>query len=269
MNVRSAAAAAAIAACSIAATCAAGAIAHAAPAASGCKPHTRSVAGQTAARALKTVAANIPAACGFKVSGYFLGAGFGIDGLQLDGATTYDRKGDVHLVYINQGVVIDAYRVGAGVYLRMYEYGEPNAAPDLNVRAEWNAFGVTSNAVIKAAGSAKWVRLTAAELKKFTVNGGYVGLGTPASLAANLVKGTGVTWKLAGVATVHGVRCTVLTQATDRNKLFPAERLYVGTATGLPVEVSYAHTGGGPITTNFGTWSDTTAVTVPTRVVAG
>jgi len=269
MNVRSAAAAVAIAACSVAATCAAGAIAHAAPATSGCKPNPRSVAGQTAAKALKTVAANIPAACGFKVSGYFLGAGFGIDGLQLDGTTTYDSRGDVHLVYINQGVVVDAYRIGAGVYVRMYEYGEPNAAPDLNVRGEWNAFGVTSNAVIKAAGSSKWVRLSAAELKKFTVNGGFVGLGTPASLAANLVKGTGVTWKLAGVATVRGVRCIVLTQATDSNKLFPAERLYVAAATGLPVEVSYAHTGGGPITTNFGTWSGTTAVTVPTRVVAG
>ena len=269
MNIRSAAAAAAIAACSVAATCAVGAIAHAAPAASGCRPHTRSVAGQTAAKALKTVAANIPAACGFTVSGYFLGAGFGIDGLQLDGTTTYDGKGDVHLVYINQGVVIDAYRIGASVYVRMYEYGEPNAAPDVNVRGEWNAFGVTSNAVIKAAGSSKWVRLSAAELKKFTVNGGFVGLSTPSSLAANLVKGTGVTWKLAGSATVRGVRCTVLTDATDRSRQFPAERLDVSTASGLPVEVSYAHTGGGPITTNFGTWSHTRAVTVPTRVVAG
>jgi hypothetical protein len=254
----------------LAATCATGAIAapaHATPA--GCRAHTRSVAAQTAAQALKTMAANIPAACGFTVSGYFLGAGFGIDGLQLDGATAYDSKGNLHLVYINQGVVIDAYRIGPSVYVRMYEYGEPNAAPDVNVRGEWSAFGVTSNAVIKAAGSSKWVRLSAAELKKFSANGGLAGLGTPSSLAANLVKGTGVAWKLAGKATVRGVRCTVLTDATDSSKQFPAERLYVSTASGLPVEVSYAHTGGGPITTNFGTWSHAPAVTVPTRVVAG
>lgn len=124
MSIRSAAAAAAIAACSVAATCAVGAIAHAAPAASGCKPHTTSIVGKTAAKAMKTVAANIPAACGFTVSGYFLGAGFGVDGIQLDGTTTYDSAGNVHLVYVDQGVVTDVYRLGGAEYLRLYEYGE-------------------------------------------------------------------------------------------------------------------------------------------------
>jgi hypothetical protein len=258
----------------IAAACATGAItasASAAPLArtAGCRPHTTSIAGQTAAKAVKTVAANIPAACGFTVSGYFLGAAFGIDGLQLDGTTTYDSKGDVHLVYNNQGVVIDVYRIGGSEYVRLYEYGEPNAAPDLNVRGEWSAFGVTSNAVIKAAGSSKWIKLTAAQQKKLAANGGLVGLGSPAALAASVVRGTGVTWKRAGTRTVSGVRCTVLTDATDSNKIFPAETLYVSTATGLPVVIEYAHAEGGAISTSFGKWSHPAAVTAPTRVVAG
>jgi hypothetical protein len=113
-----------LAACAVAATGAIAATAQAAPAASGCKPDTRSIAGQTAAKALKTVAANIPAACGFTVSGYFLGAGFGVDGIQLDGTTTYDSAGNVHLVYVDQGVVTDVYRLGGAEYLRLYEYGE-------------------------------------------------------------------------------------------------------------------------------------------------
>jgi len=256
----------------LAATCAAGAItatAQAAPAASGCKPHTRSVAGQTAAKALKTVAANIPAACGFTVSGYFLGAGFGVDGIQLDGTTTYDSAGNVHLVYVDQGVVTDVYRLGGAEYLRMYEYGEPNAVPDGNVVGLWNAFGVTSNAVIRAAGSSKWVRLSAAERKQFAVNGGFAGLGTSASLAANLAEGTGGTWKVAGTAVVGGVRCIVLTDGPDRNTQFLGETLDVSSATGLPVKVSYPHTVGSPISVGFAKWSHATAVTAPTRVIAG
>jgi hypothetical protein len=234
-----------------------------------CKPHTRSVAGQTAAQVLRTLAANIPAACGFTVSGDLLGQVFGIDGVELWGVTTYDSAGHVHLVYVNQGVVINAYRIGSSEYLRLYESANPNAAPDINVKGEWNAFGVTSNAVINAAGSTKWVKLTAAQEKKVSADGGFVGIGGPAYLAAALVKGTGVTWKLAGSATISGIRCTVLSDATDSNKLYPAEKLYLNTATGLPVTVRYAYQVPPQPTTTFGNWSRTTAVTAPTRVVAG
>jgi hypothetical protein len=250
---------------------AAGGAANAAPAAAkaACKPHTRSVAGQTATQALRTVSANIPAACGFTVSGDFLGQPFGIDGLELWGTTTYDSAGHVHLVYVNQGVVVNAYRIGASEYLRLYESATPNAAPDINVKGMWNAFGVTSNAVINAAGSTRWVRLTAAQQKKVSVNGGFVGIGSPAALAAALVKGTGVPWKLAGSATVRGIRCTVLSDATDSNQLYPAEKLYLNTATGLPVTIRYSYQVAPQPTTTFGSWSRTAAVTAPARIVAG
>jgi hypothetical protein len=234
-----------------------------------CKPHTKSVAGQTAAQVLRTLAANIPAACGFTLSGDFLGQVFGIDGLELWGVTTYDSAGHVHLGYINQGVVVNAYRIGASEYLRLYESASPNAAPDINVKGEWNAFGVTSNAVINAAGSTRWVKLTAAQQKKMSADDGFAGIGNPAALAAALVKGTGATWKLAGSATIRGIRCTVLSDATDSNKLYPAEKLYLNTATGLPVTVRYAYQMAPQPTTNFGNWSRTAAVTAPARVVAG
>jgi hypothetical protein len=237
--------------------------------AAACKPHTRSVVGQTAAQILRTLTANIPAACGFTVSGDLLGQVFGIDGVELWGVTTYDSAGHVHLVYINQGVVVNAYRIGSSEYLRLYESASPNAAPDINVKGMWNAFGVTSNAVINAAGSTRWVKLTAAQQKKVSVDDGFVGIGNPAALAAALVKGTGVTWKLAGFATIKGIRCTVLSDATDSNKLYPAEKLYLNTATGLPVTVRYAYQMAPQPTTNFGSWSRTAAVTTPARVVAG
>ena len=47
-----------------------------------------------------------------------------------------------------------------------------------------------------SARSAQKIRLSAAERKQFAVNGGFAGLGTSASLAANLAEGTGGTWKL-------------------------------------------------------------------------
>jgi hypothetical protein len=239
--------------------------------AAACRPHTVGVAGLSAAKTLATMVSNMAGGCGFTVSGFLLGVAVGIDGLQLYGSpTTFDGHGDLHLIQVNQGVVIDFYRIGSAEYARLYESDAPNAAPDVNVRGFWHAFGV-STAVINAAGSEKWVRLTPAQVKGFSKNGQIPGpFASPSALAGAVIEGTGHSWKLAGTKTVGGVACTVLTQPGSGG-LYTPETLYVNTATGLPVEVQYQSQDGQAIATKFSSWGHTSTVTAPpaSKVVAG
>jgi hypothetical protein len=130
---------------------------------SNCHPHTKGIGRKaSAAQIVRTMRASIPDACGFTVTGELLGADFGIDGVTLVGATTFDGRGHAHVVYVAQGVVLDFYRVGGADYVRLYEYDAPTAVPDLNLRALWSEFGVSSR-VVNTAGSTKWVRLTPAQ----------------------------------------------------------------------------------------------------------
>jgi hypothetical protein len=242
------------------------------PGSKGCTSRTQGVAGENAAQTLKTVSTNIPKACGFEISGFLLGADYGIDGVQLLGKTTFGPGGNVHLVFVDQGIVLDVYRIGGNEYVRLYEDGKPTAKPDLNLTTMWHGYGV-GNSVIKAAGSVKWVRLTAAQRKLFNGPASYpstIGvLESPAGFAAALVKGTGEAWTLSGTKTIDGVSYTVLADPADANGNYPAETLYVNTATGLPAKVGYASQDGSSITTKFAAWSRTTPISAPRQVVAG
>jgi hypothetical protein len=234
-----------------------------------CASASTGIAGLTAAQAIHAVARYMPHACGFTVSGQFDGPGFDIDGWELDGTTTYGALGAAHVVWLNQGIVLDFYRAGGGEYLRIYEYGKPNAAPDLNVRAEWQAFGI-STALVKQAGSAKWIKLTAAQQKKINPDLG-VAL-TASALAGDIAQGSGKPWKLGGTKTVHGVRCTVLIAPVNNSGPgFLGESLYVNTATGVPVGINYVSQDNQPVTSAFGHWGTAARVTAPpaSKVVAG
>lgn len=233
-----------------------------------CASLTRSVAGLTAAQAIHVVSSEMPQACGFTVSGQFDGPGFDIDGWELDGTSTYGALGGAHIVWYNQGMVLDYYRVGGGVYLRIYEAGKPNAAPDINVKGEWQAFGISS-ALVKKAGSAKWIKLTAAEQKKLNPD-----LGVPvtaAALATGIAKGSGKPWRLGGTKVVRGVHCTVLVAPVNNSGPgFLGESLYVSTATGLPVGITYVSQDSQSITASFGHWGAATVTAPPAaKVVAG
>lgn len=235
-----------------------------------CLSVTRSVAGLTAAQAIKVVASEMPHACGFTVSGDFDGPGFDIDGWELDGTSTYGALGGAHIVWFDQGMVLDFYRVGGARYLRLYEDGKPNAAPDLNVRTMWQAFGV-SRAVVKQAGSAKWIKLTAAEWKKTSRDLQGVPL-TASALASAVAKGSGKPWQLGGSKTVRGVHCTVLVAPVNKSGPgFLGESLNVSTATGLPVGIKYVSQDSQSVTASFGHWGTAAAVTAPpaAKVVAG
>jgi hypothetical protein len=226
-----------------------------------CASASASIAGLTAAQAIHAVAGNMPHACGFTVSGQFDGPGFDIDGWELDGTSTYGALGAAHVVWLNQGMVLDFYRAGGGEYLRIYEYGKPNAAPDVNVRAEWQAFGI-STALVKKAGSAKWIKLTAAQQKKINPDLG-VSL-TASALASDIAKGSGKPWKLGGTKTVNGVHCTVLIAPVNNSGPgFLGESLYVNTATGLPVGINYVSQDNQPVTASFGHWGHVAAVNPP------
>ncbi|HEY1626843.1 MAG TPA: hypothetical protein VGG16_23910 [Streptosporangiaceae bacterium] len=226
-----------------------------------CASVTRSVAGLTAAQAIRVMASEMPHACGFTVSGQFDGPGFNLDGWELDGTSTYGALGGAHIVWYNQGMVLDFYRVGNGEFLRIYEAGKPNAAPDINVKGEWQAFGI-SNALVKKLGSAKWIKLTAAEQKKINPD-----LGVPvtaSALASDVAKGSGKPWKLGGTKTVRGVHCTVLIAPVNNSAPgFLGESLYVNTATGLPVGINYVSQDSQSVTSTFGHWATAATVTAP------
>ena len=226
-----------------------------------CASVTTSVAGLTAAQVIRAVTTAMPHACGFTVSGNFDGLGFDIDGWELDGTSTYGALGAAHIVWFDQGMVLDFYRAGGGEYLRIYEDGKPNAAPDLNVRAEWQAFGIASS-VFKKAGSAKWIKLTAAQQKK--INPEFDLPLTASALASAIAKGSGKPWKLGGTKTVNGVHCTVLTDpANNANGGYLGESLYVATATGLPVAIHYLSQDSQAVATSFGHWGKAGAVNPP------
>jgi hypothetical protein len=226
-----------------------------------CASMTQSVAGLTAAQAIHLVASEMPHSCGFRISGQFDGPGFSMDGWEVDGTATYGALGAAHVAWLNQGMVLDFYRAGGGEYLRIYEYGKPNAAPDLNLRAEWQAFGISS-ALVKKAGSAKWIRLTAAQQKKLNPEF-FVPL-TASALAGDIAQGSGKPWRLGGTKTVNGVNCTVLVAPVNNSTPgYLGESLYVNTATALPVEIKYVSQDSQPVTASFGHWGTAGVVNPP------
>jgi hypothetical protein len=234
-----------------------------------CAYISQGVSGLTAAQAIRVVASEMPHACGFTVSGQFEGAGFNADGWELNGTATYGALGGVHLSWLDQGMVLDFYRAGGGEFLRIYEDGSPNAAPDINVRSMWQAFGISS-ALVKKAGSAKWIKLTAFQQKKINPV-----LGVPltaSALASDVAQGSGKPWKLGGSKTVNGVHCTVLTAPVNNSGPgYLGESLYVNTATGLPVGIDYVSQDSQSVTASFGHWGTAGIVSPPSasKVVAG
>jgi len=217
--------------------------------------------GESAAQVIRTAASEMSHSCGFRVSGQFDGPGFDIDGWELYGTSTYGALGAVHVVWLNQGIVLDFYRAGGGEYLRIYEAGQPNAAPDLDVKAEWQAFGISS-ALAKKAGSAKWIKLTAAQQKKINPD-----LGVPVTasvLASDVAQGSGKPWKLGGTKTVNGVRCEVLIAPVNNSGPgFLGESLYVDAANSLPIRISYLSQDSQSVTSSFGHWGTAGAVSPP------
>jgi hypothetical protein len=235
---------------------------------SNCQSHTKGIGRKaSAAQIVRTMRASIPDACGFTVTGELLGADFGIDGVTLAGPTTFDSRGHAHVVYVSQGVVLDFYRMGGANYVRLYEYDAPTAVPDLNLRALWSEFGVSSR-VVNEAGSTKWVRLTTVQQRAFDRSDMLGMLATPSSLAAALAEGTAATWKLSGTKVVDGIKCAAITDPAKNEQGF-AETIYVNDKTGLPVTVRYVVQHGRTLAAGFGHWSSTSAVTRPAQVVAG
>lgn len=233
-----------------------------------CRPHTKGIGRHaSAAQTVRTMRVSIPDACGFTVTGELLGADFGIDGVTLLGQTTFDGRGQAHVVYVTQGVVLDFYRVGGADYVRLYEYDAPTAAPDQNLRALWQEFGVSSRVVNKA-GSTRWVKLTPAQQRAFTRSDMLGMLGTPSSLAAALAEGTAAAWKLNGTKVINGIKCTAITDPAKNEQDF-TETIYVNDKTGLPVTIRYAVPHGRPLAASFGHWSRISTITRPAKVVAG
>jgi|GEM_PF-4341470 len=257
-------------------TCSAVAVANASTARAGsgigptvCAYPAHGVAGLTAAQAISRVASEMPHACGFTVSGQFDGPGFAIDGWELVGTSTYGALGAAHVVWVNQGVVLDFYRAGGGEFLRMYEDGKPNAVPDLDVKGTWQAFGI-SGALVSKAGSAKWIKLTAAQQKR--INPEFYVPVTATALAGDIAKGSGKPWRLGGTKIVRGVRCTVLIAPVNNSGPgFLGESLYVATATGLPVGITYLSQDSQSVTASFGHWGTAGPVSPPpaAKIVAG
>jgi hypothetical protein len=225
----------------------------------GCQPATHGIAGMTAGQAIKTMTANIPKACGFTISGTFEGIAFG-DGWELTATSTYGTSGAVHLVFVDQGTYIDFRTVSGVDYVRL------NGGTVVNNDAFWPSFGIKSAAVMKAAGTTKWVRLP--------VPAKTAQVGNPLTVAAFATEIAQGSWKLDGTATVHGVRCTVLENkppASDPD--LTTQWLYVNTGTGLPVQIGnyYPVDHKQQVTSFFGSWGHAAAVTAPpaSKVVAG
>jgi hypothetical protein len=238
-----------------------------------CASLTQSVNGWTAAQAIHIVAENMADTCGFTISGDFEGEAFGIDGWGLYGTSTYGPFGGVHLVWNNQGVILDVYRVSGHDYLRLYMESDSGASASQiasELRAEWNAFGITSNAVIKAVGTTKWVEFTAAQAKKVNTE-----LGVPltsGALGNAIAQGSGEPWKLGGTKTLNGVRCLVLTDPVNNSGPgYLGESLYVNESTGEPVEIRYVSQDSQQVTANFGNWNHVGVLTGPpaAKVVQG
>jgi hypothetical protein len=242
----------------------------------GCKPATRGISGMNAAQAIKTVTANIPRACGFTISGVFQSGAF-FPEWPIFATSTYAANGAVHLVYgAYQTADIDFYNVGGAEYVKL------SAAPGQNVSNLWPNFGITSKAVINAAGETKWVRLPApvrqgtASGKKSDPRDSGAAL-SAAALANEVSQGPEPSaprpWQLNGTAVVHGIRCTVLVSKPATNGPFPPVWLYVDTATGLPLQIGYYYpsTHSVHVTSFFGNWGHAPAVTAPpaSKVVAG
>jgi hypothetical protein len=230
-----------------------------------CAVFPRLLANLSAAQAIRSVAAGMDKTCGFTISGSFDGAGFGVDGWGLYGTSSYAASGGVHLVWNDQSVIIDFYRTGAGrEYLRLYMApgsGMTAAQGAATLRAQWNAYGVTSNAVIKAAGSSKWIRLTAAQSRKFNANAG-VPL-TSAALGADIAKGSGRPWRLGGSKTVKGVRFTVLTDPVNNSGPgYLGENLYVN-AIGQPTQIKYVSQDTQSVVASFGHWGGVPVEVLP------
>lgn len=257
----------AVATAATAATVATASTAHARTT-SGCQSHTKGIGrNASAAQIVRTMRTSISNACGLTVTGELLGVDFGIDGVTLVGPTTFDSRGQAHVVYVTQGVVLNFYRVRGDDYVRLYEYDAPTAIPDLNLRVLWSEFGVSSRVVNKA-GSTKWVRLTPAQQRAFNRSDMLGMLGTPSSLAAALADGTAATWKLSGPKVVDGIKCAAITDPAKNEQDF-TETIYVNDKTGLPVTVRYVVHHGRTLATGFGHWSTTSAVTRPAPFVAG
>lgn len=236
--------------------------------ASGCRPATHGIGGLSAAQAIRTVTANVPKACGFTISGIFEGAAFG-DSWQLTATSAFGGNGAVHLDWVEQGTYVDFVNTGSAEYVRL------SGGTPLNNDGFWPSFGVTSHAVMKAAGTSKWVRLP---VKATTAKVGWPL--TASALATWVAQGaqrpTATPWHLDGTATVHGIRCTVLVNKPlpgPDNADLTTQWLYVNTATGLPVQIGYYYQTNHKqnLTTFFGNWGHPAAVTAPpaARVVAG
>jgi hypothetical protein len=236
--------------------------------ATACAMVTRPITNLPAAQAVRAVAANLDKTCGFTISGSFEGAGFGIDGWGLYGSSSYAASGAVHLVWDGQGVILDVYRVGGSDYLRLYMApgaGTSGSQATATLRAEWNSWDVKSNAVIKAAGTTKWVKLTAAQTKMFNKDAG-VPLSS-AALGTAIAEGSQKPWKLGGTKTVNGVRCTVLTDPVNNSGPgYLGESLYVNPS-GLPVKITYVSQDSQSVVSVFGHWGGVATVAPPASKV--
>jgi hypothetical protein len=232
--------------------------------ATACAQLLRPIAGLNAAQAIRAVAANMTQTCGFTISGSFDGAGFDIDGWGLYGTSSYAATGGVHLVWDDQSVIFDFYRNGGSDYLRLYMApgsGMPASQAATTLRAEWNGWGVTSNAVIKAAGTTRWVKLTAPQSRSFNSEVG-VPL-TSAALGADIAKGSGEPWKLGGTKTVDRERYAVLTDPVNNSGPgYLGQSLYVDSA-GQPFQIRYVSQDGQPVMASFGHWGEVPVVTLP------
>jgi hypothetical protein len=226
-----------------------------------CAMATRPITNMSAAQAIRTVAANLDKTCGFTISGSFDGAGFGIDGWGLYGSSSYAASGGVHLVWDSQSVILDFYRVSSGEYLRLYMApgaGMSGSQGTATLRAEWNSWDVKNNAVIKAAGTTKWVKLTAAQTKMFNTDVG-VPL-TSAALGTAIAEGSQKPWRLGGTKTVNGVRYTVLTDPVNNSGPgYLGESLYVNSS-GLPVKIQYVSQDNQSVVSAFGHWGGVATV---------
>jgi hypothetical protein len=234
----------------------------------GCRPSTHGVAGLTAAQAIRTVTANIPKACGFTVSGIFEGAAFG-DGWQLTATSAFGANGSVHLAWVDQGTYVDFYGVGGVDYVKL------SGGTVLNNDGFWATFGVTSSAVMKAAGTTRWIRLSA-PAKTADVGWPLTATTLATWVAQGAQRPTATPWQLDGTATVHGIRCTVLENKPlpgPDNAMFTPQWLYVDTATGLPAQIGYYYQTNHKqhVQTSFGNWGHVAAITPPpaAEVVAG
>ncbi|HEV2635472.1 MAG TPA: hypothetical protein VGX23_10025 [Actinocrinis sp.] len=238
--------------------------------ATACTPQTASVSGDTAAQMVQVAVAEIPAACGFTLTGTLESPAEQADGAELQGSATYDRAGNAHFALLDQGLVLDTYVLGSDTYLRLYESATPTATPDPDVLTFWHP--ALSAASVATVGSSKWVKLTGAQKTSLHLTGsaglpGYASLSSPTALAADLTDAGGEPWTIAGAKTVDGIPCTLITHVSKTTQT-PKTTIAINKATGLPLAISYQQ--GTVITTaSFTKWGTTPLVPGPTEVVDG